>query len=312
MAQPTLRDVHIDAALANISIAYRNEKYIADLLFPIVPVDKKSDYYYKWTKDFWFRNHVDRRGPGAVYAEGGLALSTEQFSTVNKGLAFAIPDETVDNQDAAVDIETAGAEWLADQFQLDREIALKTKIMDASVWASSTTLSGITQWSDFENSTPVDDVDTGRQTIKKATGLNPNVALMNDEVFQKVRRHPNLLEMYKYTQKGSLTQAQIAEVFQIEQIIIGDAVRTTVDEGVTFSGSFIWDKNCILLYVAKRPGLLVASAGYTFVWRQNGFTIPIQRVRDELRSRDVLKADHAFDQKVTANDCGYEIIDCVA
>jgi len=312
MAQPTTRDVHVDAALSNISIAYKNAKYIADMVFPIIPVDKASDYYYTWTKDFWFRNHVERRGPGAVYAEAGLQLSTTQYNCVNKGLSFPIPDEIVANEDAGVDIEAAGAEFLADQFLLDREIAIKGKIMDASVWTSSTTLSGTDQWSDYENSDPLGDIDTGIETIKGLTGQSPNVALVNEQGLHRLRRHPDLLDLYKYTVKANLTLDQIAQAIGVEKILVGDAVYNSANEGATFSGAYIWDKNMILMYVAPSPGLLVPSAGYSFVWKQYGFTVPITRVRDELRDREILKANHAFDQKVTSADCGYEIINCVA
>jgi hypothetical protein len=41
--QPTMHQVHLDAAMSNISIAYRNPAYVADQVFPIVRVQKQSD-----------------------------------------------------------------------------------------------------------------------------------------------------------------------------------------------------------------------------------------------------------------------------
>ncbi len=312
MAQPTVSSVHIDAALSNISIAYRNAKYIADQVFPLVDVEKQSDYFYTWTKDFWFRNHVERRGPGAVYAEGGLEVAKTQYVCVNKGLAFPIPWETVKNQDVAVDIETAGAEWLADQFALDREIALATACIDASVWTSSTTLSGTNQWNDYEGSNPLGNVATARQAIKALTGLKPNTLVINEVVYDTVRRHPDLLDMYKYTQKGILNEVQLAECFDVAKVLVGGAVYNSSAEGQTFSGSYIWANHALLLYVPPNPGKLVPAAGYTFVWGQDGYRIPITRVVDEFRDRDLLKGNHAFIQKVTGADCGYEILNAVA
>ncbi len=48
MAQPTASDVHVDAVLTNLSVAYIQEQdaYIATKVFPVIPVDKKSDKYY--------------------------------------------------------------------------------------------------------------------------------------------------------------------------------------------------------------------------------------------------------------------------
>jgi hypothetical protein len=312
MAQPTSSQVHIDAALSNIAIAYSNASYIADTLFPPVGVDKQSDYYYTWAKDFWFRNHVERRGPGGVYPEAGLTLSTTQYYCQNRGLSFPIPNETIRNQDAAIDIERTGAEFLADQFALDREIALAAKIFGASAWGSSTALTGTTQWSDYENSNPLSDVATAVQTVMKATGRKPNVCVMGQEVFDKASRHPDLLDIYKYTTQGILNEAEVARAFRVDKIIVGSSVYNSSPEGITFSGSFIWGKNCVFMYVAAAPGLRVPSAGYTFLWDQNGFTVPVRRVEDEWRNRIGLLADSAFDQKVTASDCGYEITTVVA
>jgi hypothetical protein len=45
MASPTLKDLHVNSVLTNISIAYRNDAYIADRVFPMVNVGKQSDIY---------------------------------------------------------------------------------------------------------------------------------------------------------------------------------------------------------------------------------------------------------------------------
>ena len=79
MAQPTGSDIHIDAALSSISVGYKNSGYIADSIFPFVRSDKQSDKYYVWTKDFWFRNYVQRRAPGSQYPEGALEVSNVAF-----------------------------------------------------------------------------------------------------------------------------------------------------------------------------------------------------------------------------------------
>ena len=46
MSMPTVRDVHVDAVMSSISIAYRNAAYIGEQVFPRVPVAKKSDLYF--------------------------------------------------------------------------------------------------------------------------------------------------------------------------------------------------------------------------------------------------------------------------
>lgn len=312
MPQPTNSQVHIDAGLSNLSISYKNTRYIADKVFPIVPVDKLSDYYYTWDKKYWFTNHVQRRAPGGAYERGGLTVSNTQYLCTNYGLGFDLPRETLQNQDAVINLEKKGADWLADQFMLNREANLASKIFGASAWTSSTTLSGNNQWSDYDNSNPINDIKTGIRAVQLLTGLKPNMAVMGAQVWDQIIRHPDLLEIYKYTEQAVLSSAQVSKAIDIPQIVVGEAIQDTQDEGLTMSGSYIWGKTCLLLYVPPSPGIDEASAGYCFCWKNQGFIVAIRKVPDELRNTDVLMGDHAFDQKITAADLGYEIINAVA
>ena len=52
MAAPTLSQVHIKSANDRISIAYRNENYVATQLFPVIPVQHQSDEYFVNMGDF--------------------------------------------------------------------------------------------------------------------------------------------------------------------------------------------------------------------------------------------------------------------
>ncbi len=312
MAQPTVESLHIDAALSNIAIGYKNAAYIADQIFPVVPVDKQSDYFYTWTKDFWFRNHVEGRAPGAVFAEGGLQVSKTRFYCDNKGLAFPIAVEQLANQDAAIDLERTGAEWLADQFALDREIDLASVCFSTSNWTSSSTLTSTDMWSDYENSNPLGNVATAFETIQGLTGLQPNVCVMGAAAYNNIRRHPDLLDMYKYTTTAILNESQIAQAFGVDKLLVGRAVKNTGAEGQAFSGSYIWGDYVLFIYVPPRPGLRVPAAGYTFAWKKDGLTLRIDRFDDGLRKRYLLRGEMAYDQKVTSADCGYIIADTVA
>lgn len=316
MAQPTLSDVHVNAALSNISIAYRNQDFIADMVFPQVPVDKQSDNYYIWTKDFWFRNYVQQRTPGDTYPEGALEISNTPYAAIIYHLGYPVPDENRNNQDAAIDLDRAGAEWLGDQFALNRETKLAADIFTSGVWGTSATLAAAEQWDNFDSpdSDPQEVAETAYQTIQKATGTRPNTAILGYEVFSKVRRHPRLLDLYKNTNQSRLSVQQVAESLELDQLLVGRAIENTANEGASFSGGYIWGKSALFLHVAGSPGLMTPSAGYTFVWNiDNGdLSIQVRTVRQDDRDRDLHLAKHAFDQKVTATDLGYFVGSVVA
>jgi hypothetical protein len=314
MAQPTGSDVHVDAALSAISVGYQNSGYIADSIFPMVRSSKQSDKYYTWTKDFWFRNYVEMRTAGDTYPEGALELSSTSYFCDIFHLAYPLNDEDIANQDEAVELQITGAEWLADQFMLNREAAIVADFFKTGVWGTDVTLSGTDQWSDFANSDPETDIRTGSQTIQKSTGSKPNKLIIGKEVADKLAQHPLLLEKYKYTNVANLTIAQISDSLGLPEIVVGESIDNTAQEGATFSGEYTWGKNGMLLHVASSPGRRVPSAGYTFVWPVDGedLVVSIKNIRQDERDRNLLQAKHAFDQKAVATDLGYFIAAAVA
>ena len=114
MPQPTISDVHIDAILTNISVAYmqRAENMIADKVFPVVPVDKKSNKYFKYDKNDWFRDEAQRRAPGTESAGGGYNLSTDTYSADVWAFHKDVDDQTLANADTPLNPLREAAEFV--------------------------------------------------------------------------------------------------------------------------------------------------------------------------------------------------------
>ena len=81
MSQPTRSQVHVDAILTQMSVAYiqSSDEFIADKVFPNVPVGKQSDKYFKYNKDAFLRAQAERRSGATESAGGGFELSTDNY-----------------------------------------------------------------------------------------------------------------------------------------------------------------------------------------------------------------------------------------
>ena len=112
MPQPNINSVHVDAILTNISVAYlqNQDNFIADKVFPVIPVDKKSDKYFTYTKNDWFRDEAQRRAPGTESAGGGYNLSTGTYSADVWAFHKDVDDQTVANADAPLNPLREGQE----------------------------------------------------------------------------------------------------------------------------------------------------------------------------------------------------------
>ena len=77
---PDISMVHVDQALTNVSIAYQNAQFVADDVFPTIPVAKQSNKYFIYSKDR-FRIVDDARRPGTRANEINWTLSTDTYFT---------------------------------------------------------------------------------------------------------------------------------------------------------------------------------------------------------------------------------------
>jgi hypothetical protein len=326
MPQPTQSQVHVDAILTNISVAYmqKAENFIADKVFPVVPVDKQSDKYFTYDKNDWLRDEAQVRTDGTESVGSGYNISTATYYTDVFAIHKDIGDQTRANADAPINVDREAAEFVTHRLLMRREIQFMNDFMAGGVWGS--TASGVsssapstgefTQWSDYTNSDPIEDIEAGKAGILSVTGFEANTLVLGYDVFRSLKNHPDLVDRIKYTSSQTITEDMLARMFDIDRVLVSKSVKATNAEGATGAYGFTTGKTALLAHVADSPGLLTPSAGYTFQWTGVsgglGATIGTSSFRlDSLKATRV-EAELAFDNKVVASDLGYLWKDAVA
>ena len=105
MPNPTASDVHVNAALTNISIAYTQEagSFVADRVFPLLQVPKQSDRYFVYDKDDFFRSEAQLRAPGTPSAGSGFGIdNTPSYFADVYAIHKDVDDQIRANSDAAI------------------------------------------------------------------------------------------------------------------------------------------------------------------------------------------------------------------
>ena len=320
MPQPTNNQVHANVPLTNMSIAYiqQSRDFIADKVFPIVPVDKQSDLYYVYTKNDWFRDEAKLRAPGAESAGGGYNLSTATFSCRTWAFHKDVPWDLRNNADPVLNLDRDATEFVSQRLMIRRERLFQNGFFRAGIWgldytgvAANPAVNQFIQWSDYANSDPINDIKNGRMYIKSITGFKPNTLVLGEEVFETLKQHPDIIDRYKYTQSGVITADLLAKVFEVDRIVIGGAIYATNAEGAAVEAySFIYGKAALLCYAAPAPSILAPSAGYTFAWKnlamnaQNGFGIAIAKFDMRQLKSDRVEGELAIDPRLIGADLG--------
>lgn len=309
MAQPSASTVHIDVPLSNVSVAYiqSQSRFISTRVFPIVPVEKQTDKYFKYTKGDWFRDEAELVGDAAGTVGSGYNLSSDSYSADVWGIHKDIGRQTRGNADGQVDPEVEATEFVTQRILMRRERQFITDAFATGIWGTSATPSIL--W-DNAASDPETDVDTAKDTILQNTGFEANTMVLGYQVFQKLKRHPAIGDRYKYTSSDVITEQMLAQLFGVDRLFVGKTVYNSAVEGATASMAFTYGKHALLCHVPPSAALRTPSAGYTFSWRNgvsggNGLDVGIRNFYMENEAADRIEGKAAFDHKIVATDLGY-------
>jgi hypothetical protein len=303
---------HIDVALSNFAVKFRNPAYVSDQVFTRVPVQRQSDKYWRFGKEQLQALIDDLRAPGAAAQRVTQTLSAETYFAEDHALERLITDEERANFDAG-DVEQWVTETLTDKLLLRKEKLFAAAVTDTAQVTQNVTLSGTAQWSDFTNSIPTENIQTGQETIAQNAGVRANTLILGFPVFSKLRNHPKVVERVQNIRVGVVREEDLASIFDVQRVLVSQALEVDAAGNV----GFVFGKHAVLAYVSPTPAFGEPSFGKTFVWAgapgsTNGFIVELGRATPVSRKADELAVHFYYDQKITAVEAAYLIEDAVA
>jgi hypothetical protein len=331
-SQPSRGDVHVNRPLTNISIAFVQDesKFVASKVFPNIPVSKQSDQYFTYDRGAFNSDEMEERAPGTESAGGNYTIGTDLYHAKNRAYHRNIPDVIRNNADSPINLDREATLFLAHKGLINREVNWAaayfvagnpgdtwTFDVDGNATASGAALdptdAGNNQvlfWNDAL-STPIEDIRFLKRTILESTGFMPNTLTLGRPVFDALIDHPDMVGRVDRGQTGGtamVNKAALAALFELDDVMVMDAIQNTAEEGQTAVHSFIGGNNALLTYKPSSAGLMTPSAGYTFSWTGNVGSgndgMRVKRFRMEHLASDRVEIEMSYDQKLVAADLG--------
>jgi hypothetical protein len=314
----TPSQVHLDVPLTNLTVAYAQEQsnFIADKVFGTVSVSKQSDKYYKYDREGLRHGDVKVLAPRTEVNRVGMTLSTDNYFADVRGLGMDFDEQTLANEDTMLEIRSQGANVLMEKILIDREVRWADTFFKAGVWGTETTPANL--WSDYTNSTPIVDVTNARRAMQlKSGGYKPNVMVVGKAVRDILVNHPDILARLNggatVTNTALITDAKLAEIFEVEQFLVMEAVYNDAKEGLADNIDFIGGKHAMLAYKPSAMGLRTPASGAIFTWDSipgvSGLGITVESFSDDALKRqqiaEMIQVKCSDDMKVIGSDLGY-------
>jgi len=190
-------------------------------------------------------------------------------------LHFDLGKQTASNADDAFKLQQNITEFLTRKALIRKEKLFASSFLTTSVWTKDLTgVSGtpstnqFKQWNDAA-SDPISDIRGAATAQMILTGFRPNVLVLGSQVLDALELHPDIIDRVKYgtqTDVAIAAQSHLRQLFQVDEILVMDAIENTADKGVTDVHALINGKSALLLYRPAAAGIMTPSAGYTFSW----------------------------------------------
>lgn len=315
--QPAPGDVHVNRPLTNVSVAFTQAatQFIANRAFPVVSVPKQSDLYFIYDRANWMVGGAQKRAPSSESAGGGYTQSTDNYRCDVWALHKDVDDQVRANSDAPLRPDQDATNWITENMLIEKENEWATDFFATAKWTTETASDA---WD--LTGTPVDDIRTAKTAVLALTGREPNRLICSVDVWHGLMDNDQIIDRLSggaTTQNPAMGMMEnIARILELEEILVAKGIQNSAQEGATESTDFILGKHALLLYTPPSPGLMIPSAGYTFVWSglmgagANGTRI--KRFRMESLESDRIEGQSAYVHKQVSADLGAFFLNAVS
>lgn len=305
-------DVRVDQTLTDFAIGYRPQspRFVADEVFQTVRTANRSDKYWTFLPEY-ADDHSARaaRNADGSYNRIQMNLSNDTYFCDDRGLDTEILDPVTADAANGLSLEEKHTLLVTEGLLLANEINAVAAI-DATPPTSNTALTtgNSLQWS-HPSSDVIGQVEEMHDGIEGRTfGARANRMLISSDVWAKLKVHPQILARISggstVDKSARVTEQLVADLFEVEKIVVARARKNTAKQGQTRSFGRVWSNRVLLYVYANQPDMQTEAYGIRFNWTGDtgGQKLVIEQYRDETKRASIIRARGYFDEKITGAD----------
>ena len=280
---------------------------------PVVDVGVQSDQFAKIPIETYLQQQKTKRNSKGDYQRDDFDFEMDSFATIEHGLEGIVDDRDAKKYGNFFNAEVVQAKRKRLQVMMAAEQRVAALLFNAANF-SGQTAAVTNEWDDFANATPVFDVEAAAKAFNNLNGLWPNRMIINRRGFRNLRNCNQIVERISSVGAGDrslstdITAAKLAEVFDIEKVLVGGMSTNSANRGLDAVISSIWsDEYALLAYIDESADIEAPSLCKTFHWSEDGSTIggTVESYREEAQRRGIVRVRHDVHEKITAPKLGY-------
>lgn len=296
--------IRVSKVLTNVSVAYRNEEYIAGQVLKDLNVIRDSGEYWVYSSDF--RLPETKRAKGTPANMVSWEASLGSYIVNEHALKDIVTDTDRENSDLPDSLDKQTTEYLTDKILMRMEYEAHKLLFTTTTFSGNATLTTATAWKyNTTTSAPIQNVLSATGYIRLYSGKTPNTMILGWDSFAAVKENTNVYSRIQYAERAIITEDLLASLFDIQKVYVGKAAYNQGKEGATVSQTSIWGSDALLAYFAPAPGLKTPTTAVNIRVASKGVPFRVKTWRDEAVEGDYIEVQTKCAPKAVATASAY-------
>jgi len=279
--------------------------FIAPLILPDASVPKDEGTVTVITREN-MRSDEAERAEGGTFQRIDITGEDLTYLCKNYGLEIPVTDRERKKYVDDFQVELEKIAILRLRMLLARELRVKNLIFNTTTWTGDdlyTDRSGA-PW-DNAGSDIIAHVVAAKEKVRSMTGVKANALIVSEATVNNMIANTGIQGRFpdNVLLTVELLRQQMAAIFGLQKLLVGDTVYNTADEGQSFSGSDIWpDDYAMVARVAEGPGMPMTTpcVGRTLRWTDmvNNVDGSPEQYREEQTKSEIYRMEDYLQEKV--------------
>ncbi|HAP39449.1 MAG TPA: hypothetical protein DCQ94_06795 [Nitrospira sp.] len=326
MAMPTTAITRLDLSLqyTEFDLLMNREGFVGLQILPGLGVGKNAAEFMRINLESLLQAAEDAtRAPRSGYKRDNFEFDTDSYTTSEKGLEEVIDDAEMELYGDLIRIEKITSDRLMNRLAMALEQEIVDLVTNETTFAGQITPLSTTQAvSAPTTASPIAVIETAIDTVADRIGRKPNTVVIHEQALRKTIRTDEFIDhVYKMDVKDRAKMghaALLAQVLDIERVVVADARKNTAGKAVTASLSKMWTPETVLVtHVSQDQDLSVAKPrlGNTLMWNDQIASLPggddsdllgsviVEEYREENRRGGILRGRTNWGLKIFHKEC---------
>lgn len=286
---------------------------IATKVMPILSVPVRAGQYPSFVlkEGQLLKSDVKNRSPYGSFARGTRAYNQDTYTALEYGYEEAVDDTVTADVSRFFDAEVMAAKLAQRKLMLAHELRVSAAVFNATTFTSTNSGTAYTTANLATFDVGLDIQDAIDRLLAKGESANNLKAVIPYPVWTRIRASTKFQNRLRGAGISSDTilnaSAQAAaEVFGVQEVLIGRASYDSAAEGVAFAAANVWSNDYIFVGAVSdaSAGYFGGGAGFTLNWSEYGPAMGVSTYREESIKSNIVRASHYVAEKVVNANAG--------